>query len=333
MVRAALGGLSAILLAVTLAASDNPPLPRDALPADLPLDALPAGLGKRPVPADNPLTADRVRLGRKLFFDPILSGDRTVSCASCHLPEKGFSGGDSYAVGVGGKQTRRRSPSIVNRAFGTAFFWDGRAATLEEQALKPIADPGEMGNTVAEAVARLKADAAYADAFGKAFPDVGVTATTLAKAIASFERVLVRGDSPVDRFRREGRASDLTDEALHGFWLYESKGACWKCHGGPNFADDRFHNTGVSWGKMPPDLGRFEVTKADADRGRFKTPTLRGVSLTAPYMHDGSLKTLDDVVEFYDKGGTPNPHLHPDVKPLKLSDKEKKALVAFLKAL
>ncbi|MFO0852620.1 MAG: cytochrome c peroxidase [Gemmataceae bacterium] len=319
-------GLAAVAVAADL------PLPKDTLPADLPLGPVPASLGERPVPADNPLTSDRVRLGRKLFFDPVLSGDRTVSCASCHLPEKGFSGGAASSLGVNGQPTRRRSPSLVNRGFGASQFWDGRAASLEEQALRPIADPTEMGNTVAEAVRRLSADAGYKSAFDAAFPGEGVTPTTLAKALAGFQRVLVRGDGPIDRFRK-GARSALSEQAAHGFWLYESKGGCWRCHGSGNFTDEKFHNTGVSWGKEPLDLGRFEVTKDDADRGRFKTPSLRGVGLSAPYMHDGSLKTLEDVIEFYDRGGAANPHLDPAIKPLNLTAGEKAALVAFLKAL
>lgn len=329
MVRIALGSVVLGLAAFAVAA--DLPLPKDSLPAQLPLGPAPASLGERLVPADNPLTADRVQLGRKLFFDPILSGDRTVSCASCHLPEKGFSGGVASSLGVNGQPTRRRSPSLVNRAFGASQFWDGRAASLEEQALRPIADPTEMGNTVAEAVRRLSADAGYKVAFDTAFPGEGVTAATLAKALAGFQRVLVRGDGPIDRFRK-GARSALSEQAAHGFWLYESKGGCWRCHGGGNFTDEKFHNTGVSWGNRPLDLGRYEVTKDDADRGRFKTPSLRGVGLAAPYMHDGSLKTLEDVIEFYDRGGTANPHLDPAIKPLNLTAGEKAALVAFLKA-
>jgi cytochrome c peroxidase len=325
--RVAIVGL---LCGVAVAA--DPVLPTDTLPAELPLTPAPTSLGDRPIPADNPLTADRVRLGRKLFFDPILSGDRTLSCASCHLPEKGFSGGAAGSVGVNGQITRRRSPTLVNRAFGSSQFWDGRSASLEDQALRPIADPAEMGNTVAEAVRRLSADPGYKKAFDTAFPEEGVSPANLAKSLASFQRVLVRGDGPIDRFRK-GARSALTEQAAHGFWLYESKGACWRCHGGGNFTDEKFHNTGVSWGKGPLDLGRYEVTRDDADRGRFKTPTLRGVGLTAPYMHDGSLKTLDEVIDFYSRGGHPNPYLDPAIKPLNLTADEKAALVAFLKAL
>jgi cytochrome c peroxidase len=187
-----------------------------------------------------------------------------------------------------------------------------------------------MGSTVTDALAKLKANADYSKLFADAFSD-GVTPGNLAKALAAFERALVRGDSPVDRFRIKGDVAGMTPAEKRGFWIYESKGACWKCHSGANFSDDDFHNTGVSWGGT--DLGRFAVTKKEGDRGRFKTPTLRGVALRPPYMHDGSLETLDAVVDFYNRGGGKNPHLDPHMKPLDLDDADRKALVAFLKSL
>jgi cytochrome c peroxidase len=306
------------------------PVPADSLPKDLPVESVPLGLGPRPASADNPLTPARVALGRKLFFDPNLSHDRTVACATCHRPDYGFSSPDARPLGIGGRKAARRAPSLLNRAYGTAFFWDGRTASLEEQALEPIANPDEMGSSVAEAVARLKADHGYRDQFAAAFND-GVSASNLGKALACFERVLLRGDSSVDKFREHGNREAMTNAERHGLWLYESKGQCWRCHSGKNFTDEGFHNTGVSWGG--DDLGRFKVTKREEDRGRYKTPTLRGVKLTGPYMHDGSLKTLEDVVEFYNKGGGANPHLDPAIKPLGLSKEELAALVAFLKAL
>ncbi|MBI1914885.1 MAG: c-type cytochrome [Planctomycetes bacterium] len=315
-----------------LANSAPSPLPRDMLPAKLSLADIPLGLGERPVPKDSPLTEARVRLGRKLFFDPVLSADGTVACATCHAPEHGFAGPGGRPRGIRGRQTSRKAPSLFNRAYGSAFFWDGRAAALEEQALRPIADPDEMGSTVEGAVTRLKDRKDYRALFAAAFDD-GVTAANLAKALASFERVLLRGDSRVDRFRRKGEHDALTAPERHGLWLYESKARCWKCHGGANFTDEAYHNTGVSWGNDRPDLGRGAVTRKDADKGKFKTPTLRGVALTGPYMHDGSLKTLEDVIEFYNRGGSANANLDPALQPLGLSKDEVKALVAFLKAL
>jgi cytochrome c peroxidase len=318
------------LVAAAAASADAPPaVPADTLPATLPHDVVPASLGPRP-PSEHPVTAARVALGRRLFFDPILSADRSVACATCHRPDHGFSSPEALPRGAGGKAMTRRPPTLFNRAYGTSFFWDGRAGTLEDQALKPIDNPAEMGATVPTAVERLRADAGYRERFAAAFDD-GVTAANLARALAAFERVILRGDAPVDKFRRAEGRGDLKGEALHGFWIYESKGFCWKCHGGTNFTDEAFHNTGVSWGKS--DLGRFDVTKAEADRGKFKTPTLRGVGPRPPYMHDGSLKTLDDVVEFYDRGGLANPHLDAAMKPLGLTAEERKALVAFLKTL
>jgi cytochrome c peroxidase len=326
--------LAALLISLgTCILADAPSsLPKDTLPAKLPLDVIPLGLEARTLPKDHPLTEARVQLGRKLFFDPILSGDNTVACASCHQPDHGFASAEPKPRGIRGQQLTRRAPSLLNRAYGNAFFWDGRAGSLEEQALRPIEDPAEMGSSVAAAVERLQANKDYREQFTAAFPD-GVTAVNLATAIASFERVLLRGDSVIDRFRRKGAHDALSPAQRHGLWLYESKASCWRCHVGANFTDERLHNTGVSWSKEPLDLGRYAVTKSDADKGKFKTPSLRGVALTAPYMHDGSLKTLEDVVRFYSRGGNANPHLDPIIAPLNLSEDEVRDLVEFLKAL
>jgi len=317
---------------ILLFAERPSPVPADSLPEKLPVEKIPLGLDPRPEVKDNPLSEARVALGRRLFFDSILSADNTIACASCHRPDRGFSGGSARSLGIGGQATVRRAPTLFNRAYGKSLFWDGRASTLEEQALRPIENPAEMGSSVETAVQKVKADAKYQSEFKAAFTD-GVTAANLGKALASFERVLLRGDSPVDRFRKLGQHDALTPAQRHGLWLYESKGLCWRCHSGPNFTDEKFHNTGVGWGKEPADLGRFNITKNDGDRGRFKTPTLRGAALTAPYMHDGSLKTLEEVVEFYNKGGQANPHLDPIMEPLKLSPDDVQALVEFLKIL
>jgi cytochrome c peroxidase len=318
------------LTAAILCAQTPAPIPADTLPKDLAIETVPLGLGKRPEAVDNPLTALRVALGRQLFFDPILSHDKTVACATCHRPDHGFASPDARPRGIGGKEGTRRAPSLFNRAYGSAFFWDGRTRTLEEQALEPIANPVEMGSTVADAVQRLQADAGYQKQFAAAFDD-GITSANLGKALASFERTLLRGDSPIDKFRERGNRDAMTAAERHGLWLYESKGQCWQCHSGKNFTDESFHNTGVNWGGT--DLGRHAVTKTEADRGKYKTPTLRGVKLTGPYMHDGSFKTLEDVVEFYNKGGVANPNLDPVIRPLELSKEELADLVAFLKAL
>jgi cytochrome c peroxidase len=301
------------------------------LPAKLELTGVPLGLDERPE-SKHALTAARVQLGRQLFFDPILSADQSIACASCHQPDHGFASADGKPRGIRGQLIARRAPSLFNRAFGKSFFWDGRAKSLEEQALMPIADPTEMGSSVADAVKRLQAHDEYQKLFRTAFDD-GVTPANLGGALASFERVLLRGDSPVDRFRQKGDHDALTPQERHGLWLYESKAQCWRCHSGRNFTDEEYHNTGVSWGREPLDLGRFKVTRDEADRGKFKTPSLRGVALTAPYMHDGSLKLLDEVVEFYSRGGNDNPNRDAKVQPLNLTSDEIKALVAFLRSL
>jgi cytochrome c peroxidase len=308
------------------------PLPHDTLPAEIDLRAVPAGLTARPPdPADNPVTPAKVQLGRRLFFDPLLSRDRTVSCASCHNPDHGFASTDVVAIGIGGHKGRRNAPTLLNVGYGTSFFWDGRAASLEEQALRPIEDADEMGSSVEETLRRLRTDSTYVTQFREAFGGA-VSADHLAGALASFQRALVSGDSAIDRFHASNFKA-LTDGERQGLWLFESRGNCWRCHSGPNLTDGRFHNTGVSWGAIPGDAGRFETTRQEADRGAFKTPTLRDVARTAPYMHDGSMATLEDVVRYYSRGGNSNPHLDRHLKPLNLSDDEVRHLVAFLTAL
>ncbi|HEX4588519.1 MAG TPA: cytochrome c peroxidase [Gemmataceae bacterium] len=318
-----------LLLAVPLLAAAPPPLPRDTLPADIDLARIPAGFTARPAdPADNPLTAAKARLGRRLFFDPILSGDRTVACASCHDPNHGFAGTNAVAVGARGQMGRRNAPSLLNVGYNASFFWDGRAASLEEQALMPIADPTEMASTPAEAVRRLRAEPSYVEQFGAALGG-DVTAGNLAKALAAFERTLLAGDSPVDRFRR-GEVAGLSADARQGLWLFESRGGCWRCHSDHNLTDGKFHNTGVGGGA---DLGRYAVTRREADHAAFKTPTLRNVAKTRPYMHDGSMASLEEVVRYYSRGGNANPNLDAAVKPLNLSEDDVRHLVAFLEAL
>ncbi len=324
--------------------SPQRPIPVDTLPEALNLawDAADIGV-ERITPADNPLTEAKVQLGRKLFFDPILSADGTVACASCHDPQHGFASPDPLAIGIGNQLGRRNAPSLLNVGLGQTFFWDGRAASLEEQALEPIANPLELGSSVGDVIKRLRAHAEYPQQFKAAFANEGtpgeagdadqhVTADNLAKAIASFERVLVSHGSRVDRFRRS-EFTALSNEAKQGLWLFESKANCWKCHSGPNLTDEQFHNTGVSWGAKPTDLGHFELTQDEADRGKFKTPTLRDVARTAPYMHDGSIATLEEVIEFYSKGGGKNSHLDERIQPLNLTDEEKLHLIEYLKAL
>jgi cytochrome c peroxidase len=291
-----------------------------------PVQAVPLGL-----PAERLLAVsserDEVRLvGRRLFFDPILSSDRTVACASCHAPEHGFADERALSTGVHGRQTLRNAPTLYNRALGLAFMWDGRARTLEEQVVLPIENELEMDLALPDAVARLAGEASYAAAFEEALGGPP-SKERLAAALAGFVRSLWNGESGVDRFRA-GDYGALSDAARSGLWLFESRGGCWRCHSGANFTDEDFHNTGVGG-----DDGRFAVTGIEADRGRFKTPTLRGVAETAPYMHDGSLASLDEVVELYRRGGRANPNLDPRLRPIEMTDEDAANLVAFLRAL
>ncbi len=299
-------------------------------PGDGPAIAIPVGLDLHmPVPEDNPLTAAKAALGRRLFFDPILSADRAIRCATCHDPARAFADGRPRAVGVFGREGPRGAPSLLNAGYARRLFWDGRASSLDAQVLQPIVNPTEMGMSLDSVVARLRGSGEYRAAFAAAFPD-GVTATNLGRALASYVRTLLSGGAPVDRFY-DGDPAALGEDALRGFRLFVGKAGCNVCHLGALFSDDGFHNTGVGWGGA--DTGRHGVTGREEDRGRFNTPSLRNVALTAPYMHDGSLATLDDVVAFYDRGGNPNPNLAREVRPLGLTTRERADLAAFLRAL
>lgn len=282
-----------------------------------------------PVPEDNPLTAEKVALGKRLFFDPILSRDRSLSCVFCHDPGRAYTDGRAVAIGVLGRQGTRSAPTLVNRGYGAAFFWDGRMPTLEQQVLQPIQDPKEMDLTLDEAVARLKEHRDYPRLFQAAF-GAEISMDNLSHALASYLRTILSGDAPVDRYTNGDREA-LSEQARQGLDIFRGKGNCIACHIGPNFTDERFHNTGVAWrdGHLL-DSGRFAVTGKEADRGAFKVPTLREVARTAPYMHDGSLASLSDVVDFYDRGANANPYIDPELRPLHLSDDEKKALMTFL---
>lgn len=336
-----LPAIAGLLLVNSLAWSQTgdqtvPQLPKDNLPDELLITTPPKGLSSLPAASkDNPLTRPRIALGRRLFFDPVLSKDGSVSCASCHQPDHGFASPDPKAIGIAGKVGKRNTPTVLNRGFGKHFFWDGRVATLEEQALEPISNPLELGNEVETVLQALRQDESYVAEFRTAFAgsdDTTVSAANLARAIASFERALVTGNSPVDRFRASEYEA-LNRKARQGMWIFESRGGCWQCHSGPNLSDEEFHNTGVSFGSLDRDTGRFEFTGKDEDRFKFKTPSLRNVQFTAPYMHDGSVKTLRQVVEFYNKGGAPDdPRLDKKMKPLNLSEEEVEFLVEFLKA-
>jgi cytochrome c peroxidase len=282
-----------------------------------------------PAPADNPLTVERVALGKRLFFDSLLSSNRRMACSSCHAPQHAFSDSLAIPTGATGRAGRRNAPAILNRAWGVAFFWDGRARSLEEQVVQPIQDPLEMALPMARLLERLEADENYGRSFSLAFPD-GVTGNNVARALASYVRTIRSGGSPVDRYQA-GDTTALSADAKRGLALFRGKANCAACHLGPNLTDEAFHNTGVSAGTA--DAGRHGVTAREADRGRFKTPTLREVARTGPYMHDGSIATLDDVVTFYDGGGKPNPGLDREIHKLGLSASERRDLVGFLRSL
>jgi len=339
------------------------PARHEALEVELPL-GLAAGQQQIKGLDANPLTRAKIELGRQLYFDTRLSKDGTISCASCHIPGKGYAADTQFGVGVGGQTGGRNSPVAYNRILSDVQFWDGRAATLEAQAVGPIANPIEMASDHEACVKCVEAIPGYKMQFEAIFPDKKVTIDNVAKAIASFERAIVTGPSPFDYSERlrpykdlgadeiedmkqndpeeyaryekllaDAKANPMSDSAQRGRELFfGQKANCSACHVGANLTDEKYHNLGIGMDKEKPDLGRHDHTKQEADKGLFKTPTIRNVELTAPYMHDGSLKTLEEVVEWYDKGGHPNPNLSKDIKKLNLTAEEKADLVAFMKA-
>lgn len=297
---------------------------------------LPGGLAALPavpVPEDNPQSNAKVELGKQLFFDTRMSGDFSSSCATCHNPSIAFTDGLPRSRGFGGKTLLRNSPTVLNAAYNSAQFWDGRAATLDEQCKGPLLSPQEM-NMVDEKhlVDRLNAVPEYRRDFQMVF-GTGPTLDNVAHAIAAFERTLVTPDSRFDRYAR-GEKTALTDQEKRGLVVFFGKGSCSECHKGPNFTDNKYHNLGANpVPGNPEDLGRFAITHNPEDRGAFKTPSLRNVALTAPYMHDGSVATLEDVVDFYDRGGDGAPNQSKLIFKLNLTAQEKQDLIAFLKTL
>lgn len=301
----------------------------------------PLGLPPAPIPADNPPTAEAIVLGRKLFHEVKLSSDNTLSCASCHRPDLYFADGQAVAIGVNKQFGPRNTPTVLNAAYGVTQFWDGRAATLEEQAGGPIANPKEMNLPHNLCVSKLNADPAYRAEFAKVFGPGPVTINKIEKALASFERILLSGNSPFDRYQYGGEKTALSPAAIRGLAVFTDKnrGNCVTCHIiGEKFAlftDGKYHNLGAGMdatGELK-DLGRFVQTGLEADRGAFRTPSLRNVAKTAPYMHDGSLKTLKEVIDFYLGGGNSTPQLDKEIKPLSLSAQERSDLLAFLESL
>jgi cytochrome c peroxidase len=331
---------------------------------------IPADLWEMMIPADNPMTEAKVALGKDLYFDKRLSIDDTVSCATCHDPKLAFTDGKPVSEGVQGKKGARNAPTILNAMFNVEQFWDGRAKSLEEQAKQPLINPVEMANPSHDAlVSKIKQIPEYAKRFREVFggPDP-VTIDNLAKAIAAFERTQLSGNSPFDRFIAGDKAA-ISDAAKRGWELFQTKARCITCHefnaSSPFFTDFKYHNIGIGMkasknfeplvrqiqrmvgqGTLTQsaldklalsegfsELGRFLVTRQPKDLGAFKTSTLRDIELTAPYMHDGSLKTLREVIDFYNKGGEPNPNLDGGILKLDLTEQEISDLEAFLKSL
>jgi cytochrome c peroxidase len=290
-------------------------------------------LPQTPQPQDNVSTPARVELGRALFFEPRLSGNGAISCASCHNPSLGWSDGLKTAVGWGGKVLPRATPTVVNTAFNTQFMWDGRKKSLEDQALGPMKTPEEMNTDFDVALGRLRGIPGYVEMFEKAYPGAGIGEETIAKAIAAFERTLVSRDSAFDRWLAGDRKA-ITLSQWRGFKVFTdpAKGNCAVCHSGANFTDNGYHNIGLA-PAGEADLGRFNIRKVASMKGAFKTPTLRDIEFTAPYFHDGSAATLRDVVEHYARGGADRGNVSESVKPLDLTEQDKQDLVAFMKAL
>ncbi len=281
---------------------------------------LPRGLDEIVHPEDNPPSAEKIALGKQLYWDRRLSSDRTVACVDCHHPKKGWSNADQFATGVGLKKGGRNSPTVLNSVFNRFQFWDGRAGSLEDQALGPIQNPIEMAMTDKDVVDRLNAIPGYRKQFQQVF-GTDVNFRNIGKAIAAYERTIVAGDAPYDRFK-EGDKTALSEEAQRGMKLFFGKAVCSSCHSGANFTDNAFHNIGIGMDQKEPDPGRAAISKLEGDTGSFKTPGLRDIARSAPYMHDGSMKTLKEVVEHYNKGGIDNPYLDEEIFPLELTDQE-----------
>jgi cytochrome c peroxidase len=338
--------------------------PASTLKIELP-PGIPRELWEYFIPKDNPMTAEKIELGRQLFFDKRLSADGTISCASCHDPSKAFADGKAVAEGISGRRGSRNTPTLLNAMFNSSLFWDGRAESLEEQARLPLVDPNEMGNrSYQEVVDRLRGLPEYAAQFRRVFGGP-VTIENISKAIAAYERTLVSGDSPFDRFMA-GDASAMSESAQRGLALFRGKARCSICHtinqAFPFFTDQTYRNTGVAafapefeslarraaqMARSPSadqlrelsslraasSLGRFLISGNQLDIGAFRTPSLRNVELTAPYFHDGSARTLDEVLEFYAQGGRPNLNRDWELIPINLTESERADLMEFLKSL
>jgi len=288
---------------------------------------------KAPHPKDNPPTPARIALGKKLFFDPRLSGDGSISCSTCHNPLLGWSDGLSKGIGFKGSNLPRATPSLINVGFNSIQMWDGRNKTLEEQAMGPMEASLEMNMDFAKLFSLLRSSKGYSTAFESSYPGEGINAKTVSKAIANFERTIISNDSPFDRWVK-GDKNAMTQKQINGFKLFVGKANCEACHSAPNFTDDGFHNVGLaSWSEKTADVGRFAQKPIRILKGAFKTPTLRDIERTAPYFHDGSSDNLEHTVRHYNKGGVTQENLDPNMKKLNLTKQEIKDIVSFMEAL
>lgn len=321
MIATALMGVTVVLGASAVSAA-NAPSKEDVKKFLRPMDV--------PQGKKNIGTPERIELGKNLFFDPRLSGSNFISCATCHNPALGWSDAQKTAIGHGMGTLARSTPTILNTGYQRFQFWDGRARSLEKQALGPIEAGGEMAQPLSELLPELKSIPGYKAMFEAAYPGEGITGKTIGKALAAFERTIVSTDSDFDRWLK-GVDGVMSKEALKGFELFKGKANCTACHDGFNFSDNGFHNIGL---KDMEDMGRYNIVPVKVLKGAFKTPTLRDVALTAPYMHNGAYASLEEVVDHYNAGGFKNAGtMDPNMKKLNLSKSEKKAIVAFLKSL
>ncbi|MFZ5829117.1 MAG: cytochrome-c peroxidase [Planctomycetota bacterium] len=312
------------------AASDTPAAIADT-PKSLTIEP-PLGLPAVPIPADNPITAEKVELGKKLYFDKRLSKDGTISCATCHDPQMAWAEHTPTSTGIGKQTGGRNSPTVINTAYAKSLFWDGRAKTLEDQALGPIANPIEMGHEVEAMISDLSKIQAYKDDFQKVFGSE-ITSDNVAKAIAAFERTVLSGNSPYDKFQN-GDESALTEAQQRGMALFEER--CNVCHTAPLFSNYSFYNAGIGMDAENPDLGLMVETKKESDKGKFRVPPLRDIEKTYPYFHDGSVEKLEEAVAIMAAGGKDNPDLAFTFKALRdnpLNPEQQADVVEFLKAL
>ena len=342
LVPAMRGNASVLILTVLLAGCRAPEEQKTVKPLGQRVSIqTPLGLPPLAIPQDNPPTTATIALGRKLYFSPLLSVDGSLTCASCHHPDQGFADPRAVSIGVRGGKGTRNAPTVLNSAYHKRLFWDGRAATLEHQVSGPMINSVEMGHTLEGVVQAVSQDAELRQMVEAAFGPGPPTMGKITQAIASFERTLISGNSPFDRFFYGGEKDALSDPARRGFDVFRDpkKGNCAVCHlVGSKFAlftDDKFHNLGTAVNPEGEigDAGLYLQTKHDGDQGAFRTPTLRNVAKTAPYMHNGSLRTLKDVIDFYVGGGTSNPYLDKLIRPLPLTAQERADLVAFLQSL